>query len=501
MRWRGDRRFRGIPAVVLAAGLAFGAVAPAPGFETAARWSPGKAGAPIDASVLRTAQANGFAGFWILLRSHADLSGAASIRSWDARGEFVVRRLMSAAATGQRRVRALLDRRDVPYRAFWAIDAIRVHAADAPALQAVAAMPEVERITAPWLAWVDPIVAASASAMDRPQTPEWNISAIRAPKVWKKFHDRGEGVVVGNIDTGVQFDHPALVAQYRGNEGGGHFHHNYNWFDPAKACPKAEPCDNVAHGTHVMGTSVGDDGDPGANQIGVAPHAKWIAAKGCEDSACSDESLVASGQWMLAPTNLKGKKPKPNLRPDVIENAWGGGGADEWYRPIVQDWVAAGIFPVFTVGSSGPGCGTVGVPASYPESYGVGAFDQNDAIAGFSSRGPSPFGVIKPNIAAPGVNIRSSVPDDTYSVYSGTSMASAHVAGVVALIVAAAPELRHDVAAIRAVLDGSALDRDDTRCGGDPGNNNVWGEGRLDAFSAVKEARSLAAERQLLQRP
>ena len=81
----------------------------------------------------------------------------------------------------------------------------------------------------------------------------------------------------------MQFDHPALVRQYRGNNGDGTFDHNYNWFDPAGVCvPSTAPCDNDGHGTHTMGTMVGDDG--GANQIGVAPGAKWIAAKGCEST-------------------------------------------------------------------------------------------------------------------------------------------------------------------------------------------------------------------------
>ena len=397
----------------------------------------------------------------------------------------MVKRLMDVARKSQHRVRAVLDARKVRYRAFWALNAIRVLGSGPDALRAVASLPEVELILAPWRTSID---AAKASTAEQPAIPEWNILAIRAQKVWKRFGDRGDGIVVATIDTGVQFDHPALVRQYRGNAGDGTFDHNYDWFDPAKVCPREEPCDNVAHGTHLTGTAVGDDGDPGPNQIGVAPHGKWIAAKGCEDVSCSDTSLVASGQWMLAPTKLNGKKPRPAMRPHVIENAWGSNGSNDFYRPIVQAWVAAGIFPVFSGGAGGPSCGTIGAPASYPESYGVGAFDMNDQVASFSSRGPSPFGVTKPDVAAPGVSIRSSVPGDAYLVYNGTSMASAHVAGVVALVWAAAPDIRRDVAATVDVLDGSALDRSDLRCGGDAGDNDVWGEGRLDALAAVRLA-------------
>ena len=154
-----------------------------------------------------------------------------------------------------------------------------------------------------------------------------------------------------------------------------------------------------------MGTMVGDDGDPGTNQIGVAPHAKWIAAKGC----CLDTALISSGPVDPRPDRSQRQNPRPDLRPDIVNNSWGGGSGDPFFQPEVQAWIAAGIFPAFSNGNSGPACGTAGSPGDLPETYAAGAFDQNGNIAGFSSRGPSAFGgIIKPNIAAPGVNVRSS---------------------------------------------------------------------------------------------
>src|SRR5690606_15813165 len=178
-----------------------------------------------------------------------------------------------------------------------------------------------------------------------------NIENIRASEAWEAFGTRGEGIVVANIDTGVEFDHPALVNQYRGTQGEGMYDHNYNWFDPSNICgfPSEAPCDNEGHGTHTMGTIVGDDG--GDNQIGVAPGAQWIAAKGCEDFFCSFEALLSAGEWILAPTDLNGENPRPDLRPHIVNNSWGGGAGDEFYRGIVQAWVAAGIFPVFANGN------------------------------------------------------------------------------------------------------------------------------------------------------
>ena len=152
---------------------------------------------------------------------------------------------------------------------------------------------------------------------------EWGVDRINAPQVWSTYNDRGENIVVGNVDTGVLYTHGALVAKYRGNHGGGNFDHNYNWWDPSQCARRGTPCDNNGHGTHTMGTMVGDDGDPGTNQIGVAPHAKWIAAKGCETNSCSTSALLSSGQFMLAPTDLNGQNPQPNLRPDIVNNSWG----------------------------------------------------------------------------------------------------------------------------------------------------------------------------------
>ena len=136
----------------------------------------------------------------------------------------------------------------------------------------------------------------------------------------------------------------------------------------------------------------------------------------------------------LAPTDLTGQNPRPDLRPHVVNNSWGGGPGDPFYQATVQAWVAAGIFPAFANGNAGPSCGSAGSPGDYPESYAVGAYDIGNFIAFFSSRGPSGLdGGIKPNISAPGVDVRSSVPGNGYAIFSGTSMATPHVAGSVAL--------------------------------------------------------------------
>lgn len=440
----------------------------------------------IDPRVLEEIAAKGQTTFWVLLRDRADLSRAPGIQDWGARGRFVYQRLTRTADASQSGLRSLLRKRGVPFQPFWIVNAIRVTAGES-VVKELAAQREVEQI-----------VADRAYRLHTPRREssqqwlasiEWGIERIRASLVWSTFDVRGENIVVANIDTGVQYNHPALVGKYRGNTGGGSFDHNYNWYDPSRICgnPSLVPCDNNDHGTHTMGTMVGDDG--AGNQVGVAPGARWIAAKGCESSSCSLSALLSSGQWVLAPTDLSGQNPRPDLRPNIVNNSWGGGGGDPFYQATVDGWVAAGIFPAFSNGNSGPGCGTSGSPGDYVASYSAGAFDSGNNIASFSSRGPSSFSSeLKPNIAAPGVSVRSSVPTNGYGTFSGTSMASPHVAGTVALVWSAAPSLVGQVALTAQLLDDTAIDAANTSCGGSSDDNNVWGEGRLDAYAAVEQS-------------
>src|SRR5881397_2328398 len=253
--------------------------------------------APAGAAVLEKINREGRATYWVVLKEQADLSGAFRIADWAARGQYVYDALTSVAARSQVGVASHLKTRALPHKSFWIVNAIQVTSGP-DVLDQIRRRKEVREIQADTVFTIpDPEPAAEVTQI---QGVEWNIDRINAPQVWSSFGDRGDGIVVANIDTGVQFDHPALVRQYRGNLGGGNFDHNYNWFDPENVCGTPVPCDNVAHGTHTMGTMVGDDGDPGTNQIGVAPHAKWIAAKGCESSSCSLDALLRSGQWVMA---------------------------------------------------------------------------------------------------------------------------------------------------------------------------------------------------------
>jgi subtilisin family serine protease len=441
----------------------------------------------VEKQLLNELATKGRTQFLVYLKDQADLSKAAA-SAGTAKTEYVYNQLTSTAAKSQAGLTSMLKAANVSFTSYWIANSMIV-TGDLKVVEAVAARPEVTKVAAvknrPLITPTETRPAASINAV------EWGLSNINAPQVWSQFGVRGEGIVVANIDTGVDFDHPALVGKYRGNLGDGSFDHSYNWFDPSHVCgnPSLVPCDNHDHGTHTMGTMVGDDG--AGNQIGVAPGAKWIAAKGCEadgDNGCSDAALLAAGQWVLAPTDLAGANPRPDLRPDIVNNSWGGGRGELWYQATVRAWIAAGIMPVFASGNDGPACLTAESPGDYPESYSVGGYDINNAIYISSGRGTGVGGITKPNISAPAVNVRSSIDGGGYAAFDGTSMAAPHVAGTVALMWSAAPELRDDIAATRQILDDTARDRAAGSCGGTTDLNNDWGEGQLDALQAVTQS-------------
>ncbi|WP_165700183.1 cell wall-binding repeat-containing protein [Ornithinimicrobium ciconiae] len=437
---------------------------------------PSSEPAQIQEAVLTELTKSGEATFWVHFDARPDMSQFAHIADWDARGIAVYDALTSTADAAQADVRSELDGHGLSYETYWATNAILVEDADADVVQDIARAPGVEGIYGTF-AYEAPETkpAESEHALN---AVEWGVRDINADDAWSQGVT-GEGIVVANLDSGVQWDHPALVNSYRGSSGGT-VTHDYNWFD---GTPDKEPApwDWDGHGTHTMGTMVGNDG--GSNQIGVAPGAQWMAAS----TDLTDASMFAAGEWFLAPTKVDGTDPDPTMRPHVINNSWGSElpSNDPFMEDIIESWHAAGTFSVFSNGNEGPGCATSGSPGSRILTYSVGSYDSFHSISGFSSRGPGQDGEVKPNISAPGSAVRSSFPGGQYGTISGTSMAAPHVSGAIALLWSENSTAAGDVAATRALLDGSAIDSEDLQCGGTAEKNNVFGEGRLDAYQLI----------------
>ncbi|KMM57066.1 peptidase S8 [Bacillus glycinifermentans] len=370
-------------------------------------------------------------------------------------------------------------------RSFYIVNGMAVRATK-DVMEQVASFPEVEKVLPNETRHLIKPANKSVSkkSVQASDGIEWNIDQIGAPKAWEAGYD-GSGTVVASIDTGVQWDHPALKEKYRGYDPA---HpdspdHEFSWFDATAG--RSEPYDDLEHGTHVTGTMAGSE-PGGKNQIGVAPGAKWIAVKAFSEDGGTDEDLLEAGEWILAPKDKDGN-PHPEMAPDVVNNSWAGNaGLDEWYRDMVKAWRAAGIFPEFSAGNvdffNPGGPASIANPANYPEAFATGATDINKKLGDFSLLGPSPYDETKPEITAPGVNIRSSVPGSGYQDgWDGTSMAGPHVSAVAALLKQADSSLSVDE--IEQILMDTATPLTDSKFTESP--NNGYGHGLVNAYEAV----------------
>ena len=457
-----------------------------PTAATAGALAPPEPRAVLQAGLLERLADGELDRFVVEFSARADLTNAAATRGWAQRGTKVRDTLVATARRSQARALGVVAATPgARARSHWLTNVLVVDG-DASLARRLSRLDEVSAVRAErTFPLVDPVERAAVTPAAEGDTP-WGITKIGAENAWADGII-GSGVVVATIDTGVEYGHEALVTQYRGNTGGGTFEHAYNWWDPTGICGDS-PCDNDGHGTHTMGTIAGGDGPgPFTPDIGVAPGARWIAAKGCESAFCTEGSLLSSGEFMIAPTDLDGANPDASKRPDIVSNSWGGGPGDEFYSEVVQAWRAAGIVPVFAAGNPGPECGAGGSPGDYAESFSVGATDIDDEIAEFSGRGPSVFEKVNPDVSAPGVDVVSSLPGDSYGSLSGTSMAAPHTAGTLALVLAAEIGLAGAVDTLTDALRSTAIDRIDESCGGaDDGDpNNVYGDGRIAADLAV----------------
>lgn len=477
--------------------------------ENSAAWQK-----KVDPQVLTLAAASE-TDFLVYLNEQADLSRAAALTSKEEKGAFVFKALTDTASRSQASLINVLKNQEIAHRPYWIANMVWVRG-DISAVQTMAQRSEVAHIYADQWVKSDSLSipsisigfaphASTGSDASYPSGIQWNIEKVNAPQVWAAGYT-GQGAVIGGQDTGYQWDHPALKAKYRGWNGTS-ADHNYNWHDAIhednpgsgeeNSCglDLTVPCDDYGHGTHTMGTMVGDDGN--GMQIGMAPGARWIGCRNMEEGWGKSSTYAECFQWFVAPWPIGGDPiddADPSKAPDVINNSWScppsEGCAWDSLQAIVNATRAAGIMVVGSAGNNGSSCGSVNNPiAIYDNTFAVGASDTNDIIANLSSRGPAIYtNLLKPDVTAPGINVYSSTPGNNYASMSGTSMAAPHVSGLVALLISVNPGLAGQVDTLEKIITQSAMPITTTQnCGGVPGSNvpnNTYGWGRIDAYAA-----------------
>jgi subtilisin family serine protease len=291
---------------------------------------------------------------------------------------------------------------------------------------------------------------------------------MRIPELREKISTAdGRGVRVGILDTGIDAEHPDLKGK------------TLLFKDFVNG--KMTPYDDHGHGTHVAGTIAGSA--TSGTSIGVAPAATLIVGKIFSASgSASEDQIMEAMQWIVDPDG----NPATADAPMLVSNSWGGGSAsgdpaDSAECRAVESWLKLSVLPVFAAGNEGPSARTVGLPAACPSALAVGATDENDKIASFSSRGPAVWSTgsfMKPLVSAPGVRVLSAAPRGKYVSMSGTSMATPHVAGVAALVYQARPNSRtEDIAKL---MMAGAIDL------GPAGQDPAYGYGRVDVIKTME---------------
>jgi serine protease AprX len=448
------------------------------------------------------------------------LSEARHLRSKTEKGRLVYQQLQYHARASQSRVRQWLEEGGYVFRPFCVANVIYAELDDAMA-DRLSRLEEVVAIQANPVFRMPEVGPEPSMDQARDLELPWGITLIGADQVWAMGY-RGQGVVIGSHDTGVEWSHPALIRNYRGWNGSDADHH-YHWHDAIHQLSPLHqdsvitdttnpcglsitiPCDDAgsSHGTHTTGTMAGYDEAEGI-MVGVAPDAQWIAVRNMERGYGSLATYLEGFEWFLAPTDLNNEHPDPDKAPHIINNSWAcvdmegcNPGNFSILEAAISNLRMAGILVVASAGNSGSqGCASISnPPAIYEASLTVGSVDASDSLSSFSSRGPVPFegfSSVKPNVTAPGRGVLSAIRGGGYGTLSGTSMAGPHVSGLAALILSARPDLAGQVDAIEAIIERTAVPKEDGfgcssgLTGSSP--NMAYGSGRIDAMAAVLEA-------------
>lgn len=398
---------------------------------------------------------------FVVMKEQASLAGLPQTTGngpgREARVAAVYRRLVEHADATQADLRRELDRWNVSYQPYYLVNGIMVDGG--PVVRTLLAQrDDVDRVLLdPVLRPLPERIPIEHGNLTSPGDDHWNITMVGAPQAWARGVT-GAGIVVGSSDSGVDGTHPALAGTFRGGPD--------SWFDPWNGT--STPTDRNGHGTHTLATAVGHEG------VGVAPGAQWVGCVNLARNLGSPSHYLDCLQFMLAPFPQGGNPftdGRPGRAPHVLTNSWGcpvvEGCDPQSLRPAIDALAAAGIAVVVAAGNSGPRCGSIQDPPSpYASAITVAAVTSTRTVADFSSRGDGDSG--KPDIAAPGQEVVSAMPGGTYAAQSGTSMATPHVAGLIALLWSQEPALVGDLAGTRARLADAARPAQitETTCGG-----------------------------------
>ncbi|RKR88855.1 subtilase family protein [Micromonospora pisi] len=425
---------------------------------------------------------------FVVLKEQAPLddlmAGPTGATGQPERVREVHRRLVGTALRAQADLRHELDRWGLAYRPYYLVNAIEV--TGGPVVRGwLSRRDDVDRVLISQDLRPLPAPASTHhSGGTAPTVPSWNLTQIGADQVWAQLRVDGSGIVVGSSDSGVDGHHPALVDGFRGGDD--------SWYDPWNGT--RFPSDSGGHGTHTLASAVGDE------NVGVAPGASWIGCVNLDRNLGNPAHYLDCLQFMLAPFPTGGDPftdGRPDRAPQVLTNSWGCPpveGCDAGaLRPATAAFAAAGIFFTAAAGNTGPRCASIDdPPAPYADVFTVGAVDRDRRVAPFSSRGPAIGGAPKPDLVAPGADVLSAMPGGGYEALSGTSMATPHVAGVVALMWSANPALIGDLDRTRQILRDTATpvslpgaNATAAACGPD---SNSAGAGLLNAPAAVHAA-------------
>jgi len=330
---------------------------------------------------------------------------------------------------------------------------------------------------------------------------EWNLDFCKASEAWKK-NITGKGITLANADTGIEWSHEALRANYRGNKDGV-INHNYNWYDGVRVRvnPRGNrcgyntsvPCDDHGHGTHTSSTAFGNFAN--TRRVGVAGDSNWIGCRNMDAGDGRPQSYLECLQFFLAPHDLTGKNPIPSLRPASIGNSYGCPASElcepDSLKQASDALRASGVVMAVSAGNYGSCSSVRDPPSHYLSVFTVGASGfRTHSIASYSSRGPVTVdrsNRIKPDIVAPGSNVAGAVPGGRYQIMSGTSMASPHINGAIALIWQANSRYVGNVDATQQLLERTAIRQNTTQCSSTGIPNNVYGYGSLDLGRAVEQ--------------